>query len=155
MASICARNEQIDVSTETEKIGMRSRSNGRIGYGSRNWRRMNTKPTGTSTAAPSATIRGSSPCENPSTEAISSPNTRAFIAASRQSKRRSRTRTGLAGRKRRLSARATSPTGILTAKSHGHSAAERTPAASVGPATEETATTVALMPMPRPRRLRG
>ena len=27
--------QQTDVATETEKIGMRSRSNGRIGYGSR------------------------------------------------------------------------------------------------------------------------
>ena len=34
------RNEQIDVATETEKIGMRSRSNGRMGYSSRSWRRM-------------------------------------------------------------------------------------------------------------------
>ena len=31
MASICPRNEQIDVKTETEKIGMRSRSNGSSG----------------------------------------------------------------------------------------------------------------------------
>ena len=155
MASICPRNEQTDVATETEKIGMRSRSNGRIGYGSRSWPRMKKKPTTMSAATPSESTRGSSPWEKPSTEAIISPNVRAFITASRQSKRCSRTRTGFSGRNRRLSDRAISPIGMLTAKSHGQSATERMPAASVGPATDDTATTVALMPMPRPSRALG
>ena len=38
-------------------------------------------------AMPAERMRGSRPCENPSTEAISSPNVSAFITASRQSKR--------------------------------------------------------------------
>ena len=99
---------------------------------------------------PAERMRGSRPCENPSTEAISSPNVSAFITASRQSKRWVPTRTGLSGRKRRLSDRATSPTGMFTAKSHGQWAIERMPAAMVGPATDDTATTVALRPSPRP-----
>ncbi len=116
---------------------------------------MKKNPTTMSAATPSDSSRGSSPWENPSTEAISSPNVRAFITASRQSKRCSRTRTGFSGRNRRLSDRAISPIGMLTAKSHGQSATERMPAASVGPATDDTATTVALMPMPRPSRALG
>ena len=41
------------------------------------------------------------------------------------------------------------------AKSQCHDAIERIAAASVGPATEAMATTVALMPMPRPNWSRG
>ena len=111
---------------------------------------MKKNPTMSSAAMPRVSSRGSSPCENPSTEAISKPKVRAFITASRQSKRRALTRTGLSGRKRRLSHSATSPMGMFTAKSHGQWAIERMPAAMVGPATDDTATTVALMPMPRP-----
>ena len=111
---------------------------------------MKKKPMTSSAATPSVSRRGSNPCENPSTEAISRPNVRAFITASRQSKRCPLIRTGFAGRNLRLSDRAMSPIGMLTAKSHGQPATERIPAASVGPATDDTATTVALMPMPRP-----
>jgi len=100
-------------------------------------------------------MRGSSPCEKPSTEAINSPKVRAFITPSRQSKRRSESRTGLYGRKRMLSQTAAMPIGILMAKSQCHDAIERIAAASVGPATEAMATTVALMPMPRPNWSRG
>ena len=101
-------------------------------------------------AMPTERIRGSSPCENPSMEDIISPKVRAFITASRQLNFPSWARTGFSGRKCELSTRAVSPTGMFTAKSHGQSAAERMAAARVGPATDETATTVALIPMPRP-----
>ena len=116
---------------------------------------MKKNPMTSSAATPTERMRGSSPCENPSTEAIIRPKVRAFITASRQLKWRLVTRTGLRGRKRWLNVRATSPTGMLTAKSHGHEATERIPAAIVGPATDEMATTVALMPMPRPSCERG
>jgi len=54
-----------------------------------------------------------------------------------------------------LSQTAAMPIGMLMAKSQCHDAIERIAAASVGPATEAMATTVALMPMPRPNWSRG
>lgn len=48
-----------------------------------------------------------------------------------------------------------SPIGMLIAKSQGQVAMERIPEANVGPATEETATTVAFTPIPRPKCRRG
>ena len=50
---------------------------------------------------------------------------------------------------------AISPTGMFMMNSQGHSPTDSTAEASDGPATAEIATTVALMPMPRPRRFRG
>lgn len=59
------------------------------------------------------------------------------------------------GRKRRLRANAIRPMGMLTAKSQCHEATDSMAAAMDGPATEDTATTVAFMPMPRPNMRRG
>ena len=47
------------------------------------------------------------------------------------------------------------PIGTLTANSHGQVATDRIAAATVGPTAAETATTMAMMPMPRPSRSRG
>ena len=140
---------------ETEKIGMRSKSNGSSGRGLRSWLRTKKRPMHAEAASMAAIAAGSRSCEKPSIEAINRPNVRALSSASRQSKRRPSARTGFAGRNRPLSVRATSPIGMLTAKSQGHGAVERMAAASVGPATEATATTVALIPMPRPSCARG
>ncbi len=56
----------------------------------------------------------------------------------------------VSGRARRASARAASPIGRLTAKSHGQDATSRISEAAVGPRAKPTPTTKALRPIPRP-----
>ncbi len=58
----------------------------------------------------------------------------------------------LRGRERIAISEATTPIGTLTANSQGQFATESMAAATVGPIAEETATSSALMPIPRPSR---
>ncbi len=83
---------------------------------------------------------------------ISRPKKRAFSRALGTSKRRPER--GVRG-SMRAAARVATPMGTLTAKSQGQEAIDRMPAATVGPTAAETATTKALMPMPRPSSREG
>ena len=62
---------------------------------------------------------------------------------------------GVRGRKRRASHRATIPAGTCSANSQGQDSTDMIAAATDGPAAEDPATTSALKPMPRPSSLRG
>ena len=83
---------------------------------------------------------------------INRPKNSAFSSALRQSKRRAER--GVRG-SMRAATRVAIPIGTLTANSQGQEATDRMPAATVGPTAAETATTKALMPMPRPSRRDG
>ena len=91
----------------------------------------------------------------PSSEKISNPNVRAFIRQLSLSKRRPVTLTGLAGKCIKPITKAAMPIGILMANSQCHEPKDRMTDAMVGPAAIETATTRALIPMPRPRKRLG
>ncbi|SAL86511.1 hypothetical protein AWB68_08052 [Caballeronia choica] len=79
---------------------------------------------------------------------ISNPNTQAFISALKTSYGASCS--GLAGSERRPPSTAAMPIGTLIAKSHGHDATDSTADATVGPAANDSATTIALTDTPRP-----
>jgi len=80
--------------------------------------------------------------------AIPTPKVTALSAALCQSKACSAGR--VCGRERTANAKVTRPIGTFTAKRYGQLETARMPAAIVGPTAAEVATTMALMPMPRP-----
>ena len=100
IASICAVNEHIDVSIDSEKIGMRSRSNGNSGDSLPSCRLTYTKPTTAVATRVALTTGMATSCEKASIENISRPNVSAFNTQSRQSRRRPTTLTGFFGRNR-------------------------------------------------------
>ena len=63
IASICAVKEHIEVTIESEKIGMRSRSNGSMGMGLRSWYVTNCHATTAATAASTNHTCSDMPCE--------------------------------------------------------------------------------------------
>ena len=89
----------------------------------------------------------------PASDEVESEEVRAQSSALAVSKRRFER--GECGRLRQPMARARMPMGTLTAKSQGQLATARMALATVGPMAEETATTRALTPMPRPSWLCG
>ena len=151
-AMLDATNEHTDVATLSENAGMANSSTGSIGTRSRRCSLTNTTAT---TAAPSSSAPIShsfSPWPKPSTPAISRPNIAAFIAALRQSNLC--VACGVIG-KVRVIATAISPSGTLTKNRYGHGATDKMPAASEGPAAEDTDTISELIPIPRPSCARG
>ena len=92
---------------------------------------------------------------NTSIEKISKPKVNAFISPLIQSNLRPLLLSGFTGRNLNDRIKATITIGTFMANSHCQEATDKIPAAMVGPPAAETATTNALIPIPRPKRLRG
>ncbi len=147
-ASICATKDEIEVVTDSAKIGIFRRSTGRSGAASANWRRTRTIPSPIVATISARNSGKPSPCPSASMLPISRPNVAALKSALTMSKPCG---DGLVwGREDQPTTTAATPDGHVTANSHGQLATARIVPAIVGPIAEATATTSALMPMPRP-----
>ncbi len=158
--SICAVKAVTELHMDSANTRMRSRSTGNSGTLWCSWRRTYTTPI----AAPAssmpialATAPGT-PARVPkvSTPRKIRPNIAALSStSSAESLPSAASPGGLAGSARRPSSSSAPATGRLIANSQGQLATDSTAAATLGPATEATATVIELTAIPRPSKARG